>query len=306
MRTHIDCVPCFFKQAMETARLSGACNDLQKKIMDEVALALPGFPLSSSPPEMGRIIHSIIKEHTGVQDPYSEIKKRSNELALALYGKFKKKAETSDDGLLAAVELAIAGNIIDYGVNGEVNVEAELDRILKEERGTVLREGNIFFDYKGFTGALEKARNVLYLGDNAGEVVFDRILIEEINKKNVPVDYVVKERPIINDALTEDAVFCGVDRAANVLSSGCDVPGTILSLCTEEFRQKFLAADMVISKGQGNFETLYPPVRPVFFLFMAKCPVVAGEIGCPLREVLLLSGLPKDQNAAGYLPQERI
>jgi damage-control phosphatase, subfamily I len=289
MKTCLECVPCFFRQALEAASLAGSDNATRKKILDEVALRVPSFPLESSPPEMGRIIHRLVKKYSGKEDPYLEIKKKSNSFALKLYDKFKEKAQTSRDSLLTAVELAIAGNVIDFGVKNSVNIEAELDRMLLEEGEAIERESESLFEYRAFRSKLDDCKNLLYLADNAGETVFDRILIEEIIKKGVKVEYAVKEKPIINDALMEDARSCGLDKIAHIVSSGSDAPGTVLSLCSVEFIEKLMNADMVISKGQGNFEALSSsPPREIFFLFMAKCPVVVEDVGCRLKDILLL------------------
>lgn len=289
MRTCLECIPCFFRQTLEAARLAGADEVTQKKILDEVALVVPGFPLEASPPEMGRIIHGIVRKYTGEKDPYFDIKRKSNSFALKLYDKFKEKAKTSQDSLLSAVEMAIAGNVIDFGVKNTINVELELDRILAEEGKAIERESEAFFNYGAFKEALFASGDVLYLADNAGETVFDRILIEEIVARGISVEYAVKESPIINDATEEDAKTCGIDKIAKVTSSGSDAPGTVLSRCSESFLVKLKKADMVISKGQGNFEALSSnSLRPIFFLFMAKCPVVVEEVGCNLGDILLL------------------
>ncbi|MFA6609372.1 MAG: ARMT1-like domain-containing protein [Candidatus Omnitrophota bacterium] len=290
MRTYLDCIPCFFKQALEAAKLSGADEKLQKNILDEIALAIPEFSLTSSPPEMARIIYGTIRKITGKDDPYLKIKEKSNRLALSVYPRLKKKVAGSRDKLLMAVELAIAGNIIDYGVKNSLNVGKELDRILAKETDAIRREKSPIFDYRNFKRALKKAGNILYLADNAGEVVFDRILIEEIKRsyKNKNIIYAVKERPIINDALREDASFAGIGENAVIVSSGLDTPGTVLPLCSKEFLNIFMNADMIISKGQGNFEALSGCRRPVFFLFMAKCPVIARDVKCRLGDVILL------------------
>lgn len=288
MKTYLECIPCFFKQALEAAGNCGAEASVKKKIIDDLALRIPGFSLELSPPEVGKVIHEVVRKHTGARDPYLEIKKKSNELALGLYDRFRKKINDSPDRLLMSIEMAIAGNVIDYGVKNTVNVEKELDRILAREARAIDRESEDLFDYEEFRSALDRAKNILYLGDNAGEAVFDRMLIEEITAKGVRVEYAVKERPIINDALAEDAAACGIDKMAEVISSGSDAPGTVLSLCSGHFLEKFRRADMVISKGQGNFEALSPPSRPIFFLFMAKCPVVVKDVGCRLGDTLLL------------------
>ena len=298
MKTYLECIPCFFKQALEAARLSGANNKTQKRILDAVALSMPKFPLSSSPPEMARVIHGIVKRIIAKDDPYAEIKEKSNKLALKVYPRLKEKITRSHDRLLTAIELAIAGNIIDYGVKSSLNVKKELDKILDKENEAIREEGKSIFNYKWFKGALKKARSILYLADNSGEVVFDRILIEEMKEKNRKVDiiYVVKEKQVINDALVEDARVAEIQKYAKIISSGIDAPGTVLSLCSKEFLKEYRYADMIISKGQGNFEALSDSKRPIFFLFMAKCQVIAKDVGCKVGDVILSYHSGKDRN----------
>ena len=290
MKTYLDCIPCFFKQALEASRLAGSSVKMQKRVLTELAKSMEKFSLTSSPPEMGRVIYGLVRKITGKNDPYRRIKEKSNTLALGLYGKLKNKVRHSGDCLLMALELAIAGNIIDYGVKNTLDVDKELKRILNEESRSIQKESKNLFNYSGFKNALKKAGTILYLGDNAGETVFDRILIEEIKKEHSgkKIIYAVKEKPIINDALIKDVRDCGIDKIAEVISSGLDVPGTVLRFCSKEFLKIYKKADMIISKGQGNFEALSDEKRPIFFLFMAKCPVVAKDIGCDVGEVVLL------------------
>ncbi|MFY9402150.1 MAG: ARMT1-like domain-containing protein, partial [Candidatus Omnitrophota bacterium] len=178
--------------------------------------------------------------------------------------------------------------IIDFGVKNRLNIKEELKRITAEKSRAKRR--NRIFHYPAFKKSLKNAKSILYLADNAGEVVFDRILIEEIKKKypGKIIFYAVKEKPIINDALLEDALFCGIDRVARIISNGTDAPGTILSLCSSDFKKIYKSADMVISKGQGNFESLSKAKKEIFFLFMVKCPVVAREVKGRIGDYVLL------------------
>ena len=300
MKTYLDCIPCFFKQALEASRIAGASQETQKKIFDKLSENLSRISLSSSPPEMGRVIYGLVREITSKKDPYKKIKDKSNKLALKLYDRLKHKISRSDDRLLTAVELAIAGNIIDYGVKNSLDVNKELNKILNEEKKTLKKEDSLLFRFRYFKEVLNKAGNILYLADNAGETVFDRILIEEIKgiDRDKKVIYAVKEKPIINDALLEDAYRCGINKIAEVISCGSDAPGTILSLCSEDFLKIYKETDMIISKGQGNFEALSQEKRPIFFLFMAKCPVVAKDVGCNLGDVILLYHLGRNKDYA--------
>jgi len=290
MKTYLDCIPCFFKQAIEASRISGAGKRAQRRILNELAGILPQFSLNSSPPEMGRIIYKMIKSITKKKDMYSKIKKKNNELILGVYDKLEQKVDLSSDRLETAVKLAISGNIIDYGVKNSLNVNEELEKILRDKDRIIENKNRVFFNYAEFKKVLRKAKTILYLADNAGEIVFDRILIEEIKRvyKDKRIIYAVKESPIINDALAEDAYACGIDKLAQIISSGSDAPGTILSLCSKEFLKIFREADMIITKGQGNFEALSCVKRPVFFLFIAKCQVIAKHIGCRIGDIILL------------------
>lgn len=295
MKTYLDCIPCFFRQALEFSRLSGAGEKVQRRSLDAVAREVPRLSLEASPPEIAGIIHARLRKVTGSEDPYYGIKQKSNVLALSVYDKLKKKVVRARDPLLMAAELAIAGNIIDYGVKGSLNVEAELARILNMESKAIKRERRLLFDYSGFQRTLSKVNTILYLGDNAGETVFDRVLIEEIKNMDngKKIIYAVKEGPIINDALAEDARFCGIDKLAGIVSAGCAAPGAVLSSCSKEFLRIYKEADMVISKGQGNFEALSCAGRDIFFMFMTKCAIVAREIRSNIGDIVLLHYTPR-------------
>ncbi|MCD6129607.1 MAG: DUF89 family protein, partial [Deltaproteobacteria bacterium] len=213
---------------------------------------------------------------TGEFDPYKEIKKESTEKGLALYPSLKDEVEKSNDKLLTAIRIAIAGNVIDFGVNRNFNIEEEIDTVLKKDFA--------IFDYDKFKDYLDKSDEILYIGDNAGESVFDRILIEVMKK---PVIYVVREMPVINDVTYEDAVQAGIDKVATILSSGTSAPGTVLETCNEEFKEIYRNSKFVIGKGQGNYEGLSDEKHLIFFLLKAKCWVIADDIGVNEGDIVL-------------------
>ncbi len=283
MKTYLDCIPCFFRQALEQGRLFTKNELIHKEIMNDVATLVPGFSLGLTPPEMARKMHKIFGKRFGEQDLYKTVKDQSNRRAMELYPKLKEKVAQSKDRLLTAIEFAIAGNVIDYAAKNTLDIEEEIQKLLKDNY-TAGRKG--VFEYEGFKRDLKSAKTVLYLADNAGEIVFDRIFIEEFCDHR-KVIFAVRDKPAINDALREDAVFCGIDKIAQVISSGVDAPGTILKYCSDEFLKIFRQVDIVISKGQGNFESLSQEKRSIFFLFMVKCPVIAKETGCKMRDVVL-------------------
>lgn len=289
MKTYLDCIPCFFKQALEASRLAGAAVQKQKKILDKLCPAVAKFPLSLPPPYMGRIIYKIVVKETGNKDPFYSVKQKSNRLALKLYPQLKRKIHHCRDRLFTAVELAIAGNIIDFGVRNSHRLQQELEEFLRGNFDIDSQHRRTIFSYRKFKRDLAGAETILFLADNAGEVVFDRLLIEEIKAvwPQKKIFYAVRKGPIINDALKEDASFCGIDKIATVVSSGSDAPGTFFEFATRRFRKIYQQADLIISKGQGNFESLSDQKGPLYFLFRAKCPVAAKDIGCELGEIVL-------------------
>lgn len=281
MKTHLDCIPCFLRQTLEAARITGADKKMQKKIVDEICKIIPNFPFDASPPEMGVKIHRIIKELTSNKDPYKGIKKHSQELALSMYPPLKQQVKEADDTLAFAIKVATIGNVIDLAVNDLEKIEKALEELSDHDFAV--------FEYEKFKKALHNAKTILYLGDNAGETVFDRILIEEL-PKDKKIYYGVRGFPAINDALEEDAREAGIDKYAEIISNGSDAPGTFLDDCSKEFKALFLGADMIISKGQGNFESLYGENKyPIFFLFKIKCPPVAKELNCEVEDLILKS-----------------
>lgn len=276
MRTYLDCIPCFLKQALWASRLTTTDERKIKEVLDEIGMMVKDIPLNSSPPETGRIIYKRIGEILGVSDPFKGLKDKYTELALGLYPFLKKEFEQSNDRLLTAIRISIAGNVIDFGANKQFKLEEEIEEILKKDFAIC--------DYDKFKEHLDSANEILYIGDNAGETVFDRILIEEIGK---PIIYVVRESPVINDATYEDAVKAGIDKVAKILSSGTDAPGVVLGTCSEKFKKIYNNAEMIISKGQGNYEALSDEPNPIFFLLKVKCPVIAKDIGVKDGDIIL-------------------
>ena len=289
MKTYLDCIPCFYRQALDAARIAGADELIQKKIIDELSKLIPDFSLEASPPEMGRAIYSLVGKISGVKDPFKEIKENSNKFALKLYPKLKQEINNSEDRLLTAIKLSIIGNIIDYGAKNSLNMEEEIDYLFQGNFKTKNINNSIIFKYKEFKEALNKVDTIIYLADNAGEVVFDRLLIEElVEELGKQVIYVVRGKPIINDALIEDAIFCGINKVVKITSSGSDAPGTILKYCSPEFMGLYQDGELIISKGQGNYESLSEEDKSIFFLFRAKCPVIAMDVGCDVGDMVLV------------------
>jgi len=279
VKTYLDCFPCFLRQALEAARMAGADEERQRLILDRTMALLQDASLESKPPEIGDRVHRIVRQLTGDDDPYAAVKAESTREALRLYPRLKALVAEDGDRLERAIRIAIAGNVIDFATGADFDIKEGLERILNQPFA--------INDIAAFRKALSEARSVLYLGDNAGETVFDRVLIEALD---VPVIYAVKGGPIINDATVDDALAAGLDEVAEVVSTGSDAPGTILSRCSAEFRALYERAELVIAKGQANYETLSGEGGRLFFLLKVKCPVIARDIGAPVGSIVLKQG----------------
>jgi len=280
VQIYLDCIPCFVRQALDAARLATDDERVHEQVVRGVLDLSKNLDMSQSPPVIGQKIHRLIRKLAGVEDPYHNVKQQFNNVALKLYSKMRHLIIESEDPLETAVRLAIAGNVIDFGVKSqlqETELEETINQCLSEELSDMQLED--------FRSAVNEAENILYLADNAGEIIFDRLLIEQIPIEKVTV--VVKGEPVINDATMEDALLAGLPQIVDVIDNGSDAPGTILQSCSSSFRNHFESADLIIAKGQGNYETLSDIDKNIFFILKAKCPVIAGDLGCEVGEMIL-------------------
>lgn len=287
MKTHLDCLPCLLNQALEAAKAATRDPARQREILNGVMGLLMELPHDLSPPEIARRTHRLVREISENPDPYAGKKHEYNTRALALLPRLRAMVEQAEDPLELAVRLSIAGNVIDFGAKAS---GFDLDR---EWRGA---ESACFgvLDYEAFKTDISKARSLLYLGDNAGEIVFDRLLVEVLRQVSAAdITFVVRGQPVLNDATLEDARFAGLDRLIPVLDSGNDAPGTALSEVRPEVRALFEAADVIIAKGQGNFETLSDAPGNIYFLFQVKCPVVGQSTAAEVGQYMLKGSVAK-------------
>jgi len=278
MKLYLDCYPCILKQTLSVCRTLGIPVKLQKEIFASALEIMAATDPEKPPVELTARVHTVIKQKAGIRDLYQEQKKISTTAALSLYDQSRETINASENPFRTAVKLAIAGNIIDFGVRDTYDLPAEIKRVLGEpfaiDHLDNLREDIL------------RAENILYLADNAGETVFDRLLIETIQK---PVIYAVKEEPILNDAVMDDAIQAGLDQAATLISSGVDSPGTILARASKPFIKTFQEADVIISKGQGNFEALSGRSENIYFLLQLKCEAISRSVGAPVGGLIVKS-----------------
>ena len=279
MKTYLACYPCFLRQALDAAQMVGATEAQQCRVVHATLSLLQNLDATSTPPEIGDQLHRLVREMVGDGDPYRKVKDRATAQALALYPDLHLQYANADDPLEFAARAAIAGNIIDFGPGRTYQLNATLERVLTQPFA--------IGDIAPLREALYRAQRVLYLADNAGETVFDRLLIESLP---IPVTYAVKSGPILNDATLADARAAGLDEVADLITTGSNAPGTILDRCRADFRRRFEQADLIIAKGQANYETLSPGDARTFFMLQAKCPVIAEDIGVPVQSIILRQG----------------
>jgi damage-control phosphatase, subfamily I len=287
LKTYLDCLPCILNQTLRAVRQTTANEDIQREVLNAVAAAIPLMHVDLRPPEIACEGYRLIRDITGDDDPYRKIKTAANKKALKLYPEIKNLVNQSECPLLTACKLAIAGNSIDHGPSLAAEVETVFESAVKTELAAN--------DFIEFEDNIKNASLILYIGDNCGEIVFDRVLLEEIEKSTkAEIIFAVRGRPVINDVTESDAVETGVDKICKIISNGTDIPGTILKKCSPEFKQYYESADVVISKGQGNYESLEGEKGNIFFLLKAKCDLAARLLGVKVGDAVM-----KHQNLMG-------
>jgi uncharacterized protein with ATP-grasp and redox domains len=289
MRTDKECLACFHKQALATARLSTSDTNTHRLVIEETDRLLARLDMSLSPPENAVAVYQQIAELTGVNDPFKELKSESNAFALELSSKIREQIDIAADSLFTSVRYAIAGNIIDYGAQHTFDAVKTLSRCLEKD----LCIDDFSKLRKDVDGGEKK--NILYLADNSGEIVFDGLLVEQLLKLGHKVVLAVRGVEILNDVTFQEAIEVGLTDLCTVISNGTSCPGTPIHSCSDELKKGFYGADLIISKGQGNFETLSEVKAPIYFLLTVKCRVVA-------RHIAALKSIPSERiNGCGEM-----
>lgn len=265
------------RQALEASRMATEDESKQGEVLRRVALELSRVTFDETPPEVAHRVHSIVREITGNDDPYSKVKDKYNRMAMEMYSDLKRRVAESEDRLLTATRLAIAGNIIDFGPGLKFDLEETIEEVLTKDFA--------IDHFDRLKNALDETRKIFYLGDNTGEIVFDRVLLEELGGKEIT--FIVKGGPILNDATVEDAKFAGIDKIAEIGKVSNGMPGTGPERNSKEFIDQLKGADVVISKGQGNYEALSEVDANIFFMLRAKCPVIARDVGVEVGDIVI-------------------
>ena len=277
MKFYEVCHECGLKQAMEVARITNCSTSQIEEIKREIKILDKDAFNYKTAPAFHEKIYTIVKRISKNADPYKEIKERDIKLALSLYKRMEELIKKSPNTLESAIKLSVIGNLLDSAIIKD----AGLKEVLENE----FTSNCPIWDIKDFEEDIKKAKTVLFIADNAGETVFDLFLLKELKGKKIY--YSVRSNPIINDAVKEDAIASGVEKYAQIIESGSNAPGTIISKTSKEFLDLYNKADLIISKGQGNLETLTEENKDIYFLLKAKCQVIADFLNTQLGGILL-------------------
>ena len=280
MNTALECIPCFVRQAAEAVEMCAVDDSRRERLLRRLLHEIADADWAVMPVMIAQRVQRIIRAETGVLDPYRALKDSMNRIALDLLPALIETVRRHAHPHEAVVRLAIAGNLLDAGSKTRLMPEDLPARLNSLWTVPLVGDAEALFD------AAQAADSILYLADNAGEIVFDRLLIEALPTRKITV--AVRGAPVINDATLADAATAGIPQIARVIANGSDAPGTVVAECSEEFRGMFNRVDLIIAKGQGNYETLSGTGKPIFFLLKVKCPVVARHTGMPLGSHLIL------------------
>lgn len=290
MKINYQCLPCLVNQVVRVAEMTNAKNreDLFRKSFEY----LSHIDFSKTSPEIFRDSFRLLKEHVEDEDPYKETRSYYNGVFLNMFDAFEKNTDQSPNPFEAAVKYAIIGNIIDFGPMHDIKMD-EVLKLFKDSDNLTLTVNHT----KKLKDDIASARSLLYLGDNCGEICFDKLLVKKIKELNpdIHIYFGVRGEPIVNDSIEEDAYKVGMDEFATIVSNGDGSAGTVLSRTSEEFNRIYEAADVVIAKGQANYESLSGQEgKNIYFMLMTKCSVIAENIGVPQKSLLCMNASRAD------------
>ncbi|MBN2421738.1 DUF89 family protein [Candidatus Woesearchaeota archaeon] len=280
MKTYLECLPCFLNQAINVMNLNHLDDFTKQKVIKELMIKLSTVDLNKKPPEFAIFVYKVISEITGNNDLYKEIKIKDNNHAISLLPEIKNIIKKTDDKLLSTIKVAIAGNIMDFVANSDYNLKKTVEEVIKSDFA--------INDYKKLKIEIINANSIAYLADNSGEIVFDRLLVNEIRKLNkCKIYFFVRDRPIVNDATKSDAEFIGIDKIENFEIR--EIRGGFPNISSiEDDLVKFIKkVDLAISKGQANYESLSEIKANIYFLLITKCSVIARDLGVNKGDIII-------------------
>ena len=284
-RLYPECVSCLIKKQL-TRYPEDISDDVKMEYMQSVLRIVSEADRTMSAPEVVSGIYALQRSMFGSGRDYTDIKRYFNDLMLELEDDIRTKAERSEDPLLCAVQYSVIGNYIDFAAMENVD-ENELKRLLSGS-------GDVRIDAKtleALRADIKNASRLAVLTDNCGEIVLDKILISVIKDINPDIDVsvIVRGYPVINDATTEDAEQVGLDKAARIIPNGSRIGGNVLHRISAEAKGAIDNADVIVSKGQANFETLYKCGKNIYYIFMCKCTLFSNRFNVPRFTGMLIN-----------------
>ncbi|WP_026887377.1 damage-control phosphatase ARMT1 family protein [Clostridium beijerinckii] len=283
MKMHDKCLPCMVNQVIKVANITGVNN--KEMLLKEVFTYLGKMDFEATTPEIIGEIFGMIKKHTNNPGPYKETRNYYNTLFLKLLPEFERKIEQAENSFELAVRYAIVGNIIDFNPIHNTLLEDIFDYFERMEQLELAID-----DSKELAEDILNSKTLLYLGDNCGEICMDKILLRKIKElnPNVKIFFGLRGKPVVNDSIAEDAYAVGIDEYAEVIDDGDGSLGTVLNRTSHEFKEAYKKADVVIAKGQANYECLSEEKKKIYFLLMTKCDVIANDIGAPEKKMICM------------------
>ncbi|OOM70596.1 ARMT1-like domain-containing protein [Clostridium sp. BL-8] len=283
MKIHDKCLPCVVNQAIKVANITGVNN--KEELLRKVFTYLSKMDFEATTPEIIGEVFGMIKEQMNNPDPYKETRNYYNSLFLKLLPEFEKKIDQVANSFQLAVKYAIVGNIIDFNPIHNTLLEDIFDYFEKMERLELAID-----DSRTLMEDVLNSKILLYLGDNCGEICMDKIFLKKIKKlnPNVKILFGVRGKPVVNDSIAEDAYAVGIDEYAEIIDNGDGSLGTVLNRTSREFKEIYKNADVVIAKGQANYECLSEEKKNIYFLLMTKCDVIANDIGVEKKKMICM------------------
>lgn len=297
IRLNPECIRCIIKKRLEF-QPKGMTKESQIEYMQKMLKIVSEAPTYVSSPVIGQQLEQLEKDMFGMENPYGELKKYFNELMLTKEPFMKESVEASEDKLAMAVQFAMMGNYIDFGALESVDEEKLEDFLIGAKDISINKQ-----TYDSLKKDLENAKQIVYVTDNCGEIVTDKILIkviQEINP-NASLTVMVRGQEVVNDATMEDAVQVGLTKEVNVIGNGSGIAGTWIPDLSEEAGNLLKTADVILAKGQGNFETMQMCGLNVYYIFMCKCDMFAKRFQVPKFSGMMVNDKELGKKTGGQM-----
>lgn len=278
MQMSLECIPCIVNSFLRLFKSGFMPDSVQAAAMRRLLSYLSKADFNAPPPVLGQAMHRMIRDILGNPDPYRDVKDRYNQMMLNRYDEFMKLVSEAEDPFDKAMRLAIAGNAIDFGPQHLLDVNETIQRVLIADLA--------IDDSPRLRDELRDAKQVLYIGDNCGEIVFDRLFLKTLDHPGLT--FCVRGAPVINDATREDALAVGIDKYARIITTGDDAPGVVWETSSDTFKACFRDADVIIAKGQGNLEGLLGMDANLYFMLVTKCEPVARKIDVQPNQFIIM------------------